>query len=48
MAATRSGELEQTSSRDHLTDYLNEDLAREYQAINSYVIYSQILRARNT
>ena len=48
MAATRSGELEQTSSRDHLTDYLNEDLARECQAINSYEIYSQILRARNT
>ena len=44
MAATRSGELEQTSSRDQLADYLNEDLAREYQAIISYVIYSQVLK----
>ena len=35
MAATRSGEQEQTISRDQLADYLNEDLAREYQAINS-------------
>ena len=44
MAATRSGELEQTISRDQLADYLNEDLAREYQAIISYVIYSQVLK----
>lgn len=44
MAATRSGELEQTISRDKLAEYLNEDLAREYQAIISYVIYSQVLK----
>jgi bacterioferritin len=44
MAATRSGEQEQTISRDQLADYLNEDLAREYQAIISYVIYSQVLK----
>jgi bacterioferritin len=44
MAATRSGELEQTISREQLADYLNEDLAREYQAIISYVIYSQVLK----
>jgi bacterioferritin len=44
MAATRSGELEQTISRDQLANYLNEDLAREYQAIISYVIYSQVLK----
>ena len=44
MAATRSGEVEQTISRDQLADYLNEDLAREYQAIISYVIYSQVLK----
>ena len=44
MAASRSGEVEQTISRDQLADYLNEDLAREYQAIISYVIYSQVLK----
>jgi bacterioferritin len=44
MAATRSGEVEQTISRDQLAEYLNEDLAREYQAIISYVIYSQVLK----
>jgi bacterioferritin len=31
-------------SRDHLADLLNEDLAREYQAIIAYVIYSQVLK----
>ena len=31
-------------SRDHLAELLNEDLAREYQAIIAYVIYSQVLK----
>jgi bacterioferritin len=31
-------------SRDHLADLLNEDLSREYQAIISYVVYSQVLK----
>jgi bacterioferritin len=31
-------------SREQLIDLLNEDLAREYQAIISYVIYSQVLK----
>jgi bacterioferritin len=31
-------------SRDQLADLLNEDLAREYQAIISYVVYSQVLK----
>jgi bacterioferritin len=44
MAATRSGDLEPSISRDQLAEYLNEDLAREYQAIISYVIYSQVLK----
>src|SRR5215467_4140339 len=44
MAATRSGEQEQTISRDQLADYLNEDLAREYQAVIAYVVYSQVLK----
>src|ERR1700693_6186783 len=30
-------------SREHLTELLNEDLAREYQAIIGYVVYSQVL-----
>ena len=30
-------------SRDHLAELLNEDLAREYQAIIGYVVYSQVL-----
>src|ERR1700678_4532861 len=31
-------------SRDKLVALLNEDLAREYQAIISYVVYSQVLK----
>jgi bacterioferritin len=31
-------------SRDELVDLLNEDLSREYQAIISYVVYSQVLK----
>jgi bacterioferritin len=31
-------------SRDELITQLNEDLAREYQAIISYVVYSQVLK----
>src|ERR1700691_5242185 len=30
-------------SRDRLAQLLNEDLAREYQAIIAYVVYSQVL-----
>ena len=31
-------------SREQLIKLLNEDLAREYQAIISYVVYSQVLK----
>lgn len=31
-------------TRQHLIELLNEDLAREYQAIISYVVYSQVLK----
>ena len=31
-------------TRDKLADLLNEDLAREYQAIVAYVVYSQVLK----
>jgi bacterioferritin len=33
-----------SDARDDLVKALNEDLAREYQAIIAYVIYSQMLR----
>jgi bacterioferritin len=31
-------------TRNELIALLNEDLAREYQAIISYVVYSQVLK----
>ncbi len=34
----------QKLTRQQLIDNLNEDLAREYQAIIAYVIYSQVLK----
>jgi len=33
-----------STARTQLIDALNEDLAREYQAIIAYVIYSQVLK----
>jgi bacterioferritin len=33
-----------TVTREDLVDLLNEDLAREYQAIISYVVHSQVLK----
>jgi len=33
-----------TVTRKQLIDLLNEDLAREYQAIIAYVVYSQVLK----
>jgi bacterioferritin len=35
---------EETITREKLIELLNEDLAREYQAIISYVIYSKVLK----
>ena len=35
---------EPTMTRKQLIDLLNEDLAREYQAIIAYVVYSQVLK----
>jgi bacterioferritin len=40
----QSNENELTVSRDRLAKLLNEDLAREYQAIIAYVVYSQVLK----
>ena len=31
-------------TRDEMVHLLNEDLAREYQAIIAYVVYSQVLK----
>ena len=31
-------------SRERLAELLNEDLAREYQAVIGYVVYSQVLK----
>src|SRR5947199_4869315 len=43
MAEPRSAADEYKISRDRLAELLNEDLSREYQAIISYVVYSQVL-----
>jgi bacterioferritin len=44
MAELKTVETGQTITRDRLAELLNEDLAREYQAIISYVVYSQVLK----
>ena len=44
MAATQFADTTGTVSRDQLIKLLNEDLAREYQAIIAYVNYSQVLK----
>jgi len=43
MAEPRPAADEYKISRDRLAELLNEDLSREYQAIISYVVYSQVL-----
>jgi bacterioferritin len=44
MAEPRSALNETEISRERLAQLLNEDLAREYQAIIAYVVYSQVLK----
>lgn len=44
MAERPSVESEISISRDRLAGLLSEDLAREYQAIIAYVVYSQVLK----
>jgi len=39
-----AGNGEAAVTREELIAHLNDDLAREYQAINAYVVYSQVLR----
>ena len=43
-AERTSGDGAPTVSREQLIHLLNEDLAREYQAIIAYVVYSQVLK----
>jgi bacterioferritin len=42
--ATASQTETTTITREKLIEKLNEDLAREYQAIIAYVVYSQVLK----
>jgi len=42
--ATRPIEAEKPLTRERLAELLNEDLAREYQAIIAYTVYSQVLK----
>ncbi len=49
MADKKPGTPAETNSaapitRDKLAELLNEDLAREYQAVIAYVVYSQVLK----
>ena len=44
MTELKSTAGESEISRARLAELLNEDLAREYQAIISYVVYSQVLK----
>lgn len=43
MATSKPIVIETEITRDRLAELLNEDLTREYQAIISYVVYSQVL-----
>ncbi len=42
--STAAREQQTTITRQQLIDRLNEDLAREYQAVIAYVVYSQVLK----
>ena len=44
MAGPKTTATEIEISRERLAELLNEDLSREYQAIISYVVYSQVLK----
>ena len=44
MAVSSGSDNSRKLSREGLVDLLNEDLAREFQAVISYVVYSQVLK----
>ena len=43
-ASTRQPAADEPITRASLIDRLNEDLAREYQAIIAYIVYSQVIK----
>ena len=44
MASKNASSINAPLTREKLVDFLNEDLAREFQAIIAYVNYSQVLK----
>ncbi|HEX4041547.1 MAG TPA: ferritin-like domain-containing protein [Xanthobacteraceae bacterium] len=44
MAKSKTAANDVEITRERLAELLNEDLAREYQAIIAYVVYSQVLK----
>lgn len=44
MSDTKSNQTSVSITREQFIDALNEDLAREYQAIIAYTIYSQVIK----
>ena len=44
MAKNGNSGGEGSITREQLIDLLNEDLAREYQAVIAYVVYSQVIK----
>src|SRR5205814_2972256 len=44
MVSQTSTDVSTGVSREQLIELLNQDLAREYQAIIAYVVYSQVLK----
>src|ERR1700679_3682360 len=42
--AEASGGSSERITRERLIELLNEDLAREYQAIIAYIVYSQVIK----
>jgi bacterioferritin len=44
ISQSKSSESEQNVSRERLAELLNDDLSREYQAMISYVVHSQVLK----
>src|SRR5215216_4167904 len=44
LESTNSSDGAPRLSREQLVTLLNEDLAREYQAVIAYVVYSQVLK----
>jgi bacterioferritin len=44
MSATKAPANSEQITREQLIEMLNQDLAREYQAVISYVVYSQVLK----